>query len=52
MANPTPRDDQEAAAVCSFPAMAFCSDNECVLGSSLEDQETTGTSLIDNWIDS
>jgi hypothetical protein len=51
MANPTQSDSKEDPDAGSFPTIAVCSDNECVLSPSLEDQDTNGTSLIENWID-
>ena len=51
MANFIQGDSKEDPAAGGFPTLAVCSDNECVCGASPEDQDTTGTSLIENWID-
>lgn len=51
MANPTPSHIKEDPDAGSFPTVAVCSDSECVLSPSLEDQDTNGRSLIENWID-
>ena len=51
MANPTQSHIKEDPDAGRFPTIALCSDNECVLAPSLEDQDTNGTSLIENWID-
>lgn len=51
MANPTQVDSKEDLAAGSFPTTAVCSDDECFRDISLENQETTVTSLIENWID-
>ena len=51
MANSTRGDSKEEPAVSSFPTVACCSDDEWALSCSLEDQEPTDTSLIENWID-
>lgn len=44
--------NEQNDSVSTFDSVALCSDDEQLpRGSELENQDTTGSSLIENWID-
>lgn len=44
--------NEQNDSVSTFNSVALCTDDEQLpRGSELEDQDTTGSSLIENWID-